>query len=384
MATNPMQRKARNSFILGMVVAALIAALIIALMYMQISNLKKENDKYINSTKTVCVLRQDVKSGQVLDASMFEEINLPILNAPSDAAGIVELGINEILIERSFSDGNGNLIYFRRGEANNPENQDRYYVQLENGTRDIYTRETNGTEIVASSLTTDNNKYYYYTGENKTGNRVVLSARENAVVAAIDLQANTIITTSMLSRSSEFNTDDLRKQEYNVFALPVDLMPGEYVDVRFALPTGEDYIVASKKKVSIPMANGTYLADTIQLNMTEADILNTSCAIYENYQIEGSKLYVSRYTQAGTQKNATVTYVPSTEVLRLIGSDPNIVQKAIVGIAENRARIQHSLSQFGNSENVFQKTTEDYTSALEQRQQYLQSITSTAETSAAQ
>ena len=42
MATNPMQRQARNSFLLGMVVTLLIAGVIVALLFMQI---KKLNEK---------------------------------------------------------------------------------------------------------------------------------------------------------------------------------------------------------------------------------------------------------------------------------------------------------------------------------------------------
>ena len=38
MATNPMQRKARNSFLLGMLVMLLISGIVIALLLMQLMN----------------------------------------------------------------------------------------------------------------------------------------------------------------------------------------------------------------------------------------------------------------------------------------------------------------------------------------------------------
>ena len=45
MASNPMQRKARNSFLLGVIVTLLIAGVIIALLFMQLKN----NTKQCNS-----------------------------------------------------------------------------------------------------------------------------------------------------------------------------------------------------------------------------------------------------------------------------------------------------------------------------------------------
>ena len=42
MATNPMQRKARNSFILGMLVMLVICGVIIAFLFIQITNLNKK------------------------------------------------------------------------------------------------------------------------------------------------------------------------------------------------------------------------------------------------------------------------------------------------------------------------------------------------------
>ncbi len=48
MATNPMQRKARNSFLLGMLVTLVITGAIIALLFMQLMNkTKKEQEDKI-------------------------------------------------------------------------------------------------------------------------------------------------------------------------------------------------------------------------------------------------------------------------------------------------------------------------------------------------
>ena len=44
MATNPMQRKARNSFLLGMLITLVIAGAIIALLFIQLKNYKEIKD----------------------------------------------------------------------------------------------------------------------------------------------------------------------------------------------------------------------------------------------------------------------------------------------------------------------------------------------------
>ena len=62
------------------------------------------------------------------------------------------------------------------------------------------------------------------------------------------MNKNSIITIDMISKSSEKTTDDLRKVEYNMLVLPTQLATGEYVDIRLSLPSGQDYIVVSKKQ----------------------------------------------------------------------------------------------------------------------------------------
>ena len=42
MAMNPMQRKIRNSFLFGFLVAVIIAAVVVALLYMRVKGLKEE------------------------------------------------------------------------------------------------------------------------------------------------------------------------------------------------------------------------------------------------------------------------------------------------------------------------------------------------------
>ena len=139
------------------------------------------------------------------------------------------------------------------------------------------------------------------------------------VVAKIDLSAGTILTAGMLNLPDDAAvTNDLRKQEYNMLALPTNLAIGDFIDIRLQLPNGGDYIVVSKKKVLD--CNAT----TVWLEMCEEEIELMSNAIIEYYIMAGSKLYVTTYTDPGLQTAAVGTYVPNSSVSALISSNPNI------------------------------------------------------------
>ncbi|MFR7545436.1 MAG: hypothetical protein ACLUWN_05815 [Clostridia bacterium] len=72
MASNPMQRQKRVSFLLGMLVMLIIAAIIIALLFMQLINLKKAQDAAKAAERTVYVVSTDVASGSGIQISAID------------------------------------------------------------------------------------------------------------------------------------------------------------------------------------------------------------------------------------------------------------------------------------------------------------------------
>lgn len=68
MAMNPMQRKIRNSFLLGILVAIIVAAIIIGLLFMKIKGLndeiEKEREKARVATTDVYTVSENVKEGE--------------------------------------------------------------------------------------------------------------------------------------------------------------------------------------------------------------------------------------------------------------------------------------------------------------------------------
>lgn len=366
MATNPMQRQARNSFLLGMVVTLLIAAIIVALLFMQIKKLNEKIKADEAATKSVYVLNKDIKSGQVITADLFSLKTVKTDGVPANATS----DITTLLQNYSLCDKAGNDIY-TDSEGNlfmNAENGSKVTVNKDEATGNYYTQAANGT-------------------------KTYIETTEKPLVAKIDMKANTVLASSFIARSDDIDTADVRQQEYNSVVLPVDLFTGDYVDIRLLLPSGQDYIVTSKKMVTVPEVDGEYLADTIQMKMSEDEILTISNAIVEAYKIEGAKLYATKYTDAGSQDASTPTYVVNDEVAKLIEADPNIVSKAMSALsarynANNGALktmrsqgINSALSNYGKDENVPDKVEESITSTKEARQQYLQSLTGGASTS---
>lgn len=307
MATNPMQRKARNSFLLGMLVMLLISGIIITLLFMQLMNKTKKEKEELQASVKAYVLKQDVSSGQVITTDMLtiQTVNRNLV--PSNATSDISMIENYAL-----QDKEGNDIYTKYDNSNNPK---------------LYIRKDNREYEVQKEEETEN----YYIERNNEKEYLVLNSVP--LVAKVNMKRNTLITTELLAKSDNFVQDDVRKQEYNMLVLPMDLATGDYIDIRFMLPSGQDYIVVSKKEVEVPVVGGIDSDDTIWVNLSEDEILHMSCAIIEAYQIKGSKIYATKYTEAGMQEAAIPTYPVNESTSRLLQSDPNILERAMNAIA---------------------------------------------------
>ena len=370
MATNPMQKKSRNAFLLGMLIMLIVAALVVALLYMKIKNQKQQLDE-LGQTQKVYVITKNVKSGDVLE----QGVNYALKDIQTKAVptgAITSTTYSTVFDSFKFTDSTGRNIYLHL-----PDNTDKEtYYYLETPANKLYrivydqaTRE-NKEQVVADNINV--NDKLYYKADNRNNE---ITIKDNAIVAKVNMGVNTVLTSNLLNRADQITTNDLRKEEYNVISLPVDLAPGEYIDVRLLLPNGQNYIVTSKKKVAIPVVNGQYLSDTIQMNLTEEEILMLSCAIVENYQMNGSKLYASRYTEAGMQNASNKTYQPNDYVINLIKNDSNILASAIKGLNQRGIKdIDDAVRNQGNEENIQNKSETSIQSTQDQRKNYLLSL----------
>lgn len=364
MATNPMQRKARNSFLLGMLVMLLIAGVVIALLFMQLMNKTKKEQEELKASVKAYVLNQDVRSGQEITTDMLtmQTVNKNLVpnNATSDIS---------IIENYALQDKEGNDIY----------------TKMKNNEPKLYITKNNNEYEVQKEDETDN----YYISKNN--NKEYLELNTVPLVAKVDMNKNTLITTELISKSDNFVQNDVRKQEYNMIVLPMDLTTGDYIDIRIMLPSGQDYIVVAKKEVEIPNINGVDSQDTIWVNLTEDEILHMSCAIIDAYQVKGAKIYATKYTEAGMQDAATPTYPVNESTSKLLQSDPNILEKAMNEIANRYSNgnasqlrndyINQVISNQGEQSqtNIETNMQESITNSKNARKDYLDSLAGVAQ-----
>lgn len=156
--------------------------------------------------------------------------------------------------------------------------------------------------------------------------------------AKIFLSQNTPVSRSMLYEE-DATPNDLRNQEFRLIELPTRLEAGEFIDIRVKFPTGEDFIVLSKKRIE-NLASGT-----IWIRMNEREILEMSSAIVDAY-LNDASIYAITYVEPGLQSKAVVTYPANHDVLDLIDSDPNIVEKAATELERRmRVKLENRLDQ---------------------------------------
>ena len=377
MATlNPLEQKARSSFIKGFVIALLIGILASGFLGMQLYKKIGEEKQRLNAQKKVVVINQDVSSGQLLTEKMFTTKMVD-----PDIAQTGAVNAFDKLSSYFLSDVNGNKIDTQIDKNNNKKMTITIAAEANQANKGQYEVQTD-----------ENGKYYYKT---TSGETKYIQLANNALVAKIDLNKNTVMSADMIEESNERTTDDLREQEYNMITLPTDLKDNDVIDIRLRIPTGEDYIVQSKKRVKLVGTGNdgdasTY-ANTISIKQSEGDILTMSAAIVDAYRMKGCKFYATKYTDPGLQNQAQLTYIPSTETEYLIQRDPNIVDKAKAALIQYfnnngdnaiRGRIVNSINK-ENEENqkaaIESGTSAEISEQQSERKQYLQSMTDAAQ-----
>lgn len=96
MAINPMQRKARNSILLGIVIGLLIGAVIIVFLFLHITKLQKQIEADKQATRTVYVLASNVNSGDKIDSSMLVQKQVLQDIVPTDYINLSDITENTI------------------------------------------------------------------------------------------------------------------------------------------------------------------------------------------------------------------------------------------------------------------------------------------------
>ena len=434
MASNPMQRKARNSFLLGIIVTLLITGVVIAFLFLQLKQKSDQIKEQEAAKRSVYILAQDVKAGQILTQDMFVLKKIHKDSIPSNATATLEVIESWFLQtkegESVFTDQYG--LYLDRSDASvkaadtiieviknvSVEFEDskgnkvavgEFYVEangmtekvnsLDGVTQDDYGMffvDTQGNDKITrvyQEAATD--EFYIYKIDietlNRTGSKVrikeYIDIKNVPVLARVNMNRNTVITPQLVVQSNEIVTDDTREEEYNMIVLPMDLMTNDYVDIRLMTPQGQNFIVISKVQVTVPQnSDGSYIAETIKVNLREDEILAMSSAIVEAYGVEGSKLYITKYVDPAMQVAATPTYTPNAAVTAQIQSNPNIVEIAKQELASRyseyakNTRNQYLQQQINTMDyedylkNIQSGTKDDIANLITRRKNYLREL----------
>lgn len=108
MAMNPMQRKIRNSFLFGFLVAVIIAAVVVALLYMRVKGLKEEIVKIQKENEVALVqvyaVTQDVQKDEILTASGDADQKFALISVP--AQQVPDNAITQANLDKLYKDEN--------------------------------------------------------------------------------------------------------------------------------------------------------------------------------------------------------------------------------------------------------------------------------------
>ena len=257
MAINPMQRRARNSFIQGALLSLVLMLIVVLLLVREMKSINDAKEALENANTKAYVAMKDLKSGETI--TFEEDFKSEVVRTKVPKDQIISADDWEFVDED---------------------------------------------DVVTPKYAEDGTPIY------------------KTIKIKVDVPAGTIVTKDMIYEEGYQTEDSERIQEYNMIVLPSTLKNGDHVDIRLTMPTGQDYIVVSKKEVIGTTDTGLWI------KVTEDEILTMNNAIVESYILPGSKLYAIQYTEAGMQKEAIPTYQVGKEVKDLMDRDPNVTQRA--------------------------------------------------------
>ena len=160
-----------------------------------------------------------------------------------------------------------------------------------------------------------------------------ITAENIGDTALIDIKPEEPVMTNMVTKLEI--TQDMREYEISVADLMVDQQPNDYIDVRIMFPTGDDYLVLSKKQVKNLVLNSSLF----YTHMSEEEILRLASATIDAYTITGTKIYVTRYVEGNIKQAGTPDYLVKQETLDRLAKDPNVLT-----LAQNTMNLQARMS----------------------------------------
>lgn len=195
MPSNPMQRKVRNSFLLGALVMLLVAVLIIALAFFLVIKPRMDKEKEEEQvTAYVYRLRAgaNVESGEEITSSMVEVVKIPVTTTATDFIQAKQQTTSGTLIDIPFTEGYkskldltaGTVLTYNMLYADEEIQDSLRYVEYNMITMptslyntdyvDIRLRLSNGQDLIVVSKKQIKNIYGQTVGLNLTEEEIVI------------------------------------------------------------------------------------------------------------------------------------------------------------------------------------------------------------------
>lgn len=365
MAINPMQRRSNTALMLGVLIGLIITVIVAGVLYLQINKKDQELKKEKKARQTIEVAKRDIKANEEIKEEDFETAK--VITGISQNNIVTRATISELNSKKQSADIEQNIK--KTGNTFNVDakkTKQSFSGLLNNQENNQNNTQNNNQNNQNTQTTTDTQS----------------NAKENAIIAKINIPKGTIITKDMVSKK----TSDIQKKEteriieYNMISLPSNLVENDTIDVRLALPNGQDYIVLSKKTVEKTDANSVWL------KASEDEISTMSSAIIDSYILEGAKLYAVSYSDPGIQKATKAFYPSNAAVAQLMkNGNPNISKSVKDEVYQGSVRQTIEQIILQNNKNEEKNTRinagvqKDIKTKEEKRKKYLEELNGTEE-----
>ena len=379
MAVNPMQRRSRNSFIAGLIIGLVVTVVVSGLLLFRVSKLNSDLAKEKDKLKEIVVANRDISANSEITVNDIGKEKIVTNISPAELektkSMLKLIGYGAIPPIPGVPGTTGKT---KKANSNN----------IVSGTNNTATpadnNNTNNTENNTNNNT--NNNTATTPAENPTPNVENNNNQEgdkaSKLYAAINIPKGTVITSDMLVQNTDAISPNstVRTVEYSTITLPSELLAEETIDVRISFPTGQDFVVLSKKFVKKTDA------ESVWIDVDEEEILRMNSAIIESYLINGAKLYAVNLSKPGIQKKAIATYPVNSSVYSLLNIDPNVSNIAKDNLMKNsniltqRTDLNEIISNAEDGkERVGTAVQQEIKARDEKRKQYIEKMTAEPE-----
>lgn len=378
MAVNPMQRRIRNSIIIGVVIGLVVAAIVAGVLVLQINKLNDQIKLEESKKVGVFVTNKDIAANNEITAIDITNVQINTTLSHDKVVGMDHINGTTPLTKPTTS-GYTKVVPSKSKKTGYETSVNAKTVKL--STNSIVTTNTNNNvdqnattsneTNVANSTNNANNSNN--TSNASSQNNTSADSGKNKIYAKVAIPAGTIITKDMVSEvkadeSNKATFNSLRLVEVDTVVLPSELKDGDTVDIRISYPNGMDEIVIAKKVIE--KADAT----TAWMKLDEAEILTLSSATVESMLTEGTKLYALNLTDPGLQNKLMANYRVNDAVAKLIKANQNLTGHSIKAVDLEGKLLSGDTEELGSKLEAAIKARKD------KRKTYFESVSSSAAT----